>query len=147
MANTTRRVEYYYVTDPDSPREGQRILSALSDGGVNLHAYLSFLHAVPRITDAFKSRSFYEVDLVPEDPDSLKKVAEEAGVQLSEAKHAFLVQGDDRVGVVADTVQRLADANINVTAMAATAAGSARYGMVVWVAPDDYERAADVLGA
>ena len=42
MADTVRRVEYHYVTVPDAPGEGQRILSALKDGGVNLLAYLGF---------------------------------------------------------------------------------------------------------
>jgi hypothetical protein len=42
---------------------------------------------------------------------------------------------------------KLAEANINVTAAAATGAGSGRYGMILWVAPADLERAADVVGA
>jgi hypothetical protein len=88
-----------------------------------------------------------QIDLVPEDPDALKHSAEQLGTPLSEAKRAFLVQGDDRVGAVADTTARLAQAGINVTAAAATAAGSGRYGMILWVAAADYERAADVLGA
>ncbi len=58
-----------------------------------------------------------QVDLVPEDPASFRQAAERAG------------------------------ANINVTAAAATIAGSGRYGMILWVAPTDYERAADALGA
>jgi hypothetical protein len=51
------------------------------------------------------------------------------------------------VGAVADATAKLADANVNVTAVAAAGAGSGRFGMIVWVASDDYERAAEVLGA
>jgi hypothetical protein len=51
------------------------------------------------------------------------------------------------LGVVADTTAKLAGAGINVTAAAATAAGSGRYGMILWVAAADYERSAEVLGA
>jgi hypothetical protein len=137
MADSIRGVEYYYVTVPDAPGEGQRILSALQDSGVNLLAYLGF--------PVGGGRS--QIDLVPEDPDALKDVAEQLGAALSEAKRAFLVQGDDRVGAVADTTAKLAEAGINVTAAAATAAGFGRYGMILWVAAADYERAADVLGA
>jgi hypothetical protein len=137
MADTVLGVEYYYVTVPDEPGEGQRILSALKDGGVNLLAFLGF----PQ--DDGRS----QLDLVPDDPQSLRAAAERAGVTLSEAKRAFLIQGDDRVGAVADTTAKLADANINLTAAAATAAGSGRYGMIIWVAPTDYDRAADALGA
>jgi hypothetical protein len=137
MADTVRRVEYYYVTVPDTPGEGQRVLSALKDGGVNLLAFLGF--------PAAGGRS--QIDLVPEDPDALKEAAERAGVSLSEAKRAFLIQGDDRVGAVADATAKLAEANVNLTAAAATGAGSGRYGMIVWVAAEDYERAAAALGA
>jgi len=136
MADTVRGVEYYYVTVPDAPGEGQRILSALRDSGVNLLAYLGFPLGGGQS----------QIDLVPEDPESLKEAAGRAGVTLSEAKRAFLIQGDDRVGAVADTTAKLAEAHINVTAAAAAGAGSGRYGMILWVAPADYERAGDVLG-
>jgi hypothetical protein len=137
MADTVRGVDYYYVTVPDAPREGQRILSALKDSGVNLLAFLGFPLGGGQS----------QIDLVPEDAESLREAAEQAGVTLSEAKRALLIQGDDRVGAVADTLAKLAQADVNVTAAAATGAGSGRYGMIVWVAPTDYERAADVLGA
>jgi len=137
MADTVRGVEYYYVTVPDAPGEGQRIISALKDGGVTLLAYLGFPLGGGQS----------QIDLVPEDPESLKDAAERTGVTLSEPKRAFLIQGDDRLGAVADTTARLAAANINITAAAATGAGAGRYGMILWVAPTDYERAADALGA
>jgi hypothetical protein len=41
----------------------------------------------------------------------------------------------------------LGEANVNVTAAAAIGAGSGRYGMILWVAAADYEKAADALGA
>jgi hypothetical protein len=137
MAETVRRVEYYYVTVPDTPAEGQRILSALKDSGVNLLAFLGFPLGGGQS----------QIDLVPEDPASLKEAAARAGVTLSEAKRAFLVQGDDRPGAVADTTAKLAQATINLTAAAATGAGAGRFGMIVWVAAADYERAAEALGA
>jgi hypothetical protein len=75
MAETVRRVEYYYVTVPDTPAEGQRILSALKDSGVNLLAFLGFPLGGGQS----------QIDLVPEDPASLKEAAARAGVTLSEA--------------------------------------------------------------
>src|SRR5215467_9068862 len=137
MADSVRRVEYYYVTVPDKPGEGTRILAVLKGGGVNLLAYLGF--------PAGGGRS--QIDLVPEDSASLRRVAERAGLTLSEAKQALLIQGDDRVGAVTDTTARLAEANINITAAAATSAGLGRYGMILWVRHADYERAAGLLGA
>jgi hypothetical protein len=137
MADTVRRVEYYTLTVPDRPGEGQRVLSALKDSGVNLVAYLGF-----PLTGGES-----QIDLVPDDPQALREAAGQAGVTLSEAKQAFLIQGDDRVGAVADTTAKLADANVNVRAAAAAGAGSGRFGMILWVAPEDYERAAGALGA
>ena len=137
MADTVRSVEYYYATVSDAPGEGQLILAALKESGVNLLAFLGF--------PLGGSRS--QIDLVPEDPQSLREAAEHAGITLSESKRAFLIQGDDRVGVVADTTAKLAHAGINVTAVAATGAGSGRYGMILWVAASDYDRAAAELGA
>src|SRR5436853_543846 len=43
MADTIRRVSYYYTTIPDKPGEGRRLLDALRSAGVNLLA----LHAFP----------------------------------------------------------------------------------------------------
>jgi hypothetical protein len=137
MADTVRTVEYYYVTVSDEPGEGQQVLSALRDGGVNLFAVLGF--------PLEGGRS--QIDLVPEDPGALKEAAAAAGVTLSGPKQAFLVQGDDRVGAVAETTAKLAEASINITAIAAAAAGAGRYGMILWVAPADYARAVDALGA
>jgi hypothetical protein len=137
MADTVQTVEYHYVTVPDTPGEGQRILLALKGSGVNLLAFLGFPIGGGES----------QVDLVPEDPGALREAAEQVGVTLSEAKRAFLIQGDDRVGAVADATAKLAEAGINLTAAAATAAGAGRYGMIIWVAPADYERAAAALGA
>jgi hypothetical protein len=137
MADTVRSVEYYYVTVPDAPGEGQRILSAVKESGVNLLAFLGFPLGGGQS----------QIDLVPEDPQSLREAAERAGFALSETKRAFLIQGDDRVGVVADITAKLAQASINLTAAAATGAGSGRFGMILWVAAGDYERAAEALGA
>ena len=136
MADTVRRVEYRYATVPDAPGEVQKLLSTLEERGVNLVAFLGF-------PEGGQS----QIDLVPEDPGALAEAAGAAGVQLSEAKQAFLVQGDDRVGAVADVTGKLAEAGVNVTAAAAVAAASGSFGMVVWVAPGDYEQAAGALGA
>jgi hypothetical protein len=62
---------------------------------------------------------------MPRDPGrpSPLTLPQRAGITLSEAKRAFRIQGDDSVGAVADTTARRAEANINITAAAATSAG------------------------
>lgn len=136
MADTVRRIGYYYVKVPDEPGTAARTLGPLKQSGVNLLAHLAF-----PVGDKQS-----QIDLVPEDPAALKGAASKAGIPLSDAKNAFLIQGGDRVGAVVDTVGKLAEAKINITATMATSAGGGRYGMVLWVAPADYEAAAKALG-
>jgi hypothetical protein len=137
MAESIRRVEYYYVVVPDKPGSGAAVLSLLQAAGVNLLAYLGF--------PAGRGKS--QLDLVPEEPTAFKLAARSAGLKLSRAKRAFLVAGDDRIGVVADITRRLAEAKVNLTAACATTAGGGRYGMIVWVKPASYAKAAKALGA
>ena len=136
MADTVRRVDYYYVTVPDTPGEGERVFSTLKEGDVNLLAYLGF-----PLEDG---RS--QIDLVPADPAALRQAAERSGLTLSDTKHAFIVQGDDRIGAVEATTMKLASAGVNITAAAAACEGSGHYGMILWVPAVDYERAAAALG-
>ncbi len=135
--DTVRRIGYYYLRVPDEPGAAARALVPLKRSGVNLLAYLAF--------PAGNEQA--QIDLVPENSGALRKAAGEAGLKLSDAKKAFLIQGDDRLGAVADVAQKLADAQINITAAAATSAGAGRYGLIVWVAPAAFERAAQALGA
>jgi hypothetical protein len=136
MADSVRRVEYCYVTLPDMPGEGERVFSVLRDARVNLLAVLGFPSSGGRT----------QVDLVPEDMEALREAAEGSGLTLSEAKRAFLIQGEDRLGAVEATLSKLAAAGVNVRADAAISDGSGHFGMLVWVAPEEYEDAARALG-
>jgi len=138
VADSTERIEYYHTTLADSPGEGARILSVLKDRGVNLLAFLAFPLGGGQS----------QLDLVPEDPAALTKAAAQADIDLSDSKWAFLVRGEDRVGAVTGVMDKLAMAGVNVTAATAISCDpGARYGMLLWVAPNDYERAAKALGA
>ncbi len=136
MPDVVRRIQYFHVTVPDQPGEALRILSLLEQRKVNLTGCLGFPSAPGQS----------QFDLIPEDPAALARAAREEGLQLSGAKWAFLVQGDDRPGVVSDVAKKLCAAKVNMTAAFATCAGRNRYGMVVWVPAADYERAARALG-
>jgi len=137
MVDKVRRVEYYYMPVPDKPGEGLKVLSALKNAGVLFLA----IHAFP--TGGGRA----QLDLVPDDAKKFKQAAQAAGFTLTGPKWAFLITGDDRVGAAAEHGKKLADARVNITAASALSAGSGRYGMIVWVAPADYEKAAAALGA
>jgi hypothetical protein len=137
MTDSVQTVEYYDVIVDDEAGAVQTVLAALGDNDVNLLAFLGF--------PAGEGRS--QIDLVPEDPAALRAAAERLDLDLHGPRTAFLVQGDERVGAVAEITSTLADAGVNITAAAAVGAGSDRFGIVVWVAPDDHARAAKALGA
>ncbi len=137
MADTARRAPYYYAEVPDQPGEGRDVLSALKEAGVNLLAFSGFPIGA----------GMAQLDFVPEDPDAFTKVAGALDLDFSEGKNVFLIQGDDRVGGAAETYGKLANEGINIVASQAMAAGSGRFGMILWVKPEDYERAAGTLGA
>lgn len=137
MSDRARRINYAYVMVPNRPRQGVKVLEALRDGGVNLTAFT-----------AFPARSGNtQVDLVTEDLAGLRRVARSSRWRLSKVKKGFLVQGEDRLGAVHRHLAKLAAVKINVTAADAVTAGQGRFGMILWVKPKDYGRAARALGA
>ena len=136
MADQIRRVDYFYVEVPDQPGEGVRVLMAVKEAGVNLLSFTAFP------TGSGKA----QVDLVPENAEALQKAAKNARLQLSPRKQAFFVQGSDRPGAAAEVLRKLSSAGINARA-ANGAAAPGGFGLILWVAPNDYARAAQVLGA
>ena len=136
MADSVRKVQYAYVMVPNRPGQGARILSELQAAGVELLAY-----------SGFPGKGGAQIDLVTRDMSGLKRVARRNGWRLSDAKKGFLVQGTDRIGAVHRQLARLASRKVNVVAADAVAAGQGRFGMILWVRPKDYARAARALGA
>jgi hypothetical protein len=133
---TVRKVDYFKMEVSDRPGEGARILGALRGAGVNLLVFSGF----PKGRKA-------QVDFVPEDTGAFKAAARAAKLKLSPKKTGFLVQGEDRVGAVAEIMSRLAGAGINVTAIDAVCAGEGRFGAILWVKQPNLRKAAKVLGA
>jgi hypothetical protein len=136
MAESIRRVQYFYVMAPDKPGEGARALNALKEAGVNLLAF-----------SGFPAGKRAQLDFVPEDPAAFRAVARRAKWKVTGPKVGFLIEGDDRTGVMADIYRRLADAKINIVASDAVIAGAGRFGAILWVKPRDVGRTAKVLGA
>src|ERR1043166_3521639 len=126
MADTVRVVEYFYVTAPQKPGVGAAVLNELRQAGVNLLAFTGF-----------PAGRAAQMDFIPEDAAAFRAAAKKAKWKITGPKKAFLIAGDDRPGVVAEMLQKLADAKINVTAVDATCAGNGRYGAILWVAVRD----------
>jgi hypothetical protein len=137
MPTTVRMVEYAYVTAANRPGQAARILEALRDANVNLLAFSGFP----------QGRNGAQIDVVTDDIVGLKAIAKRHKWKLSRTKRAFLAQGVDEIGAALPAIAKIAGAKINVTAADAVASGDGRFGMLFWVAPRDYKRAAKLLEA
>ncbi len=132
-----RKVDYCYLKVTNRSGQGLKVLAELEAACVNLLAFSGFPAGGGKA----------QVDLVPESMKALTQAARRAGWKLSQKKRGFLVSGDDRIGAVRRQLQKLAAVGINVTAADAVAAGAGRFGMILWVKPKDYARAARLLKA
>jgi hypothetical protein len=135
MPDTVRKVEYFSIEVPNRPGEAFRVLQALVSADINLLACNA--HAVGP-----KAR----INVVPDDVAKFRSAAAKAALVFDSTKSGFLIQGDDRPGALAEHLQRLAAARINVTGIDAVGAGQGRWGAIVWFDAADLGRAAGVLG-
>src|ERR1041385_7387626 len=136
MPDTIQPVDYFYTLAPDKAGEACRILDSFKAAGVNLLAF-----------SGFPSGRKSQLDFVPNDSRAFQEAAKRVKIKLSRRKSGFLLQGDDRVGVICEQLAKLAAAKINVTAIDAVSAGAGRYGAILWVKPRDQKKAAKALGA
>src|SRR5438093_10957712 len=112
MGESIRTVDYFYMESPDQPGEAARVLDQLRKAGVNLLVFSGF--PVGRKA---------QLDFVPENAAAFRAVAKASKWKLNGPKKGFLVQGDDRVGAVADILGRLGAGKVRVTSRVAVWAG------------------------
>jgi len=132
-----KKVNYCYVTVPSRAGNGAKVLAELKNAGVNLVAFTGF--------PTKKGKA--QLDIVADDMAAVRRLAKKHGWRLSKTKKGFHIQGNDTLGAVNKHMNRLADLKINITAADAVAAGKGRYGMILWVKPKDFGRAARALRA
>jgi len=135
MACTIARVEYFYATIMDQPGEAYKLLAQLADLGINLLAFT----AVP----IGPTRT--QLTIFPEDPAHLKNEAVKVGLALDGPHPALLVQGDDDLGALAEIHSKIFEANVNVYSASGVTDGRGSFGYLIYVKPEDYERAAAAL--
>jgi len=136
MAFRIRRVDYFYSTVQDQPGEAYKLLSQLAESGINLLAFT----AVP----VGPMRS--QFTLFPEETQRLREAARKANRALDGPHPALLVQGGESLSELAEVHQKLYQAGVNVYASSGVTDGRGTYGYVVYVRPEQYERAASALG-
>jgi len=137
LAHEIQRVSYFHATVRDSPGEAYKLLSQLADLGANLVAFT----AVP------VGPLHTQLTIFPEAPLKLQSEARKAGLALDGPYPALLVQGDDEIGALARIHEKLDAAGLNIYASSGVTDGRGRFGYVIYLRPEEFERVADALGA
>ena len=135
MAHSIRRVDYFYTTIQDRPGEAYKLLAQMAEMGLNMVAFT----AVP------VGPTHTQLTIFPEDSGKTAAAAQRAGMRMDGPHPAFLVQGDDELGALAEIHQELFRANVNVYASSGVTDGRGTYGYLIYVRPEEYERAAKAL--
>jgi len=136
MTCSVRRVDYFSTTVKDRPGEAYQLLTTLAHLGINLLAFT----AVPI------GPLHTQLTIFPVDAGKLAREAEQDRIVLDGPHPALLVQGDDELGALAEFHKRLSDARVNVYASTGVADGSGSFGYIIYVRPEDYDRAVESLG-
>jgi hypothetical protein len=131
MACSVRRVDYFSATVKDQPGQAYQLLTTLADLGINLLAFT----AVPI------GPLHTQLTIFPEDTGKLIREAQQDLLVLDGPHPALMVQGDDELGALAEFHKRLADAGVNVYASTGVADGSGSFGYIIYVRPEEYDRA------
>jgi len=135
VAFQIKRVEYFYTAVSDRPGEAYKLLSQLAAQGINLLAFTAIPIGPART----------QLTLFPEDGLTLRDAARKAGLRLDGPHPALLVQGQDEIGSLAGIHSRLYEANVNVYAASGVADGRGGFGYLIYVRPEDFDRAASAL--
>jgi hypothetical protein len=137
MPVSVHRVRYYYATVEEVPGQTYALLSQLAACGVDLLAF----------TAAPVGPQHVQWSLFPAHAQEFEDVAHDIGLPVFAVQDALLVQGDDRLGALADLHERLSRAKVEVYATSGVTAGGERFGYVIYIKPDEVDRAAQALGA
>jgi len=135
MAFKIRKVEYFYCSVVDQPGEAYKLLSQLEQSGINLLAFTA-IPVGPNRT---------QLTLFPETTSKLVNEAKRSQFNLDGPHSALLVQGDDELGALAEIHQVLYQANVNVYASNGVTDSKGSFGYLLYIRPEDYERAASAL--
>ena len=135
MAFKIKKVDYFYCSIVDQPGEAYKLLSQFERGGINLLAFT----AIPVGPDRT------QLTLFPEVSSKLLSEAKNAKMSLDGPHPALLVQGDDELGALADIHQILFEANVNVYASNGVTDNNGSFGYLLYIRPEEYERATAAL--
>ena len=135
MAHKIQKAEYFNVTIKDEPGSSYKLLNQLAELGINQLAFV----AVPM------GPTNTQLTIFPEDPDQLLAETKKAALSLDGPHPAILVRGDDELGALQHIHNRLFMANVNVYASTGVTDGKGGFGYIVYVRPEQFDRAVEAL--
>jgi hypothetical protein len=135
MIATVQAVSYFYATVHNRPHDASSLLSELVEAGVSLLAFAA-IPIGPEHT---------QLVLFPDDPQRLTQIADTVGFALTGPQRAFLVQGDDRLGAIADIYRKLSEVEVSVYASTGVTDGRGGFGYILYVRPESFGRAEEAL--
>lgn len=136
MAEEIHMVAHYSAVIPNKTGEGSKALGAIRDAGVNLIALW-----------AYPYRGKVRIEFIPGKSAAFANAAKRARLKLSKKQTAIFISGKDKPGAVANALEKLAAAKINVGSVQAVCGGSGRYGAVIYLQPAATRKAVKILRA
>ncbi len=136
METKPRIVDYFYAMVNDRPGEACKFLSWLAREEVNLLAF----SAVPM------GHENTQLVIYPENAERLVRAAKSGGYTLAGPRRAVLIQGDDRLGALVGYLERLYDAQINLSSSTGVTDGRGGFGYVIHLRAEDIDRATEIFG-
>ena len=137
MADDVRSLDHYTLDIEDKLGTGARVLAALRDNDVDLLAFWGYSTAPGKAT----------LELLPVDADGFLAAAKAAGFASLRTSRVFYVTGSDRPGTIAEKLKQLSDAGVSVVAAQGVSDSAGRFGAVIYVKPEDVQRAGTALNA
>ncbi|GAK53493.1 ACT domain-containing protein [Candidatus Moduliflexus flocculans] len=136
MAFDIKRVEYYNFIIEGQIGESTKLLSIVAEAGVNLLAFkaITLEPARTRFT------------LIPDDSAKMNTGAKNAGQNFDGPYPALFIKGEnDESGELAAIYQKLSQAGIPVHESSGIANIKGSYGVILYLAPEDCEKATAAL--
>jgi hypothetical protein len=135
MAINIQAVEYFYTRVENESGNAYELLAQLASEDINLLAF----SAVPFGPD------HVELTIFPEMSRNFQALAARSGWMVTGPQHAILIQGDDRLGVLAEIHRKLDEAGVRVYASSGVTDGQGRYGYVIYTREADHQSAVNAL--
>ncbi len=137
MALSVRVVDYYYLRIRDEPGKAYDLLAALATQEINLLAFSAVPYGEHEV----------ELTIFPDQRDAFVRLAEKSGWALTGPQHACMIQGDDRLGALAEVQKELIRAGVSIYASTGVTDGAGHYGYVIYFRESDHLAASRALAA